>query len=256
MKRDRQAALERFEAAVELPLVILAIAMIPLLVVPLLIDLPGPVEAAFIALDWFIWAAFAFEYLVRLTLTTERWRFIKREWPSLLLVVLPFLRPLRVVRSGRALRILRLGRLVGALGTLVKDGRNLLFRHNLHYAVLITFVVVLGSATAVLAVEEGAGGSIDSLGDALWWAVTTVTTVGYGDQYPTTPAGRGIAAFLMLSGIALFGVLTANIAAFFVEQDQEDDPVVAKVDEILRRLERIEERVAGDVATEPGPPPE
>ncbi|MDP1803815.1 MAG: potassium channel family protein, partial [Acidimicrobiales bacterium] len=115
---------------------------------------------------------------------------------------------------------------------------------NLHYAVLITFVVVLGAATAVLAVEEGAGGSIDSLGDALWWAVTTVTTVGYGDQFPVTPAGRGIAAFLMLSGIALFGVLTANIAAFFVEQDQEDDPIVARVDEVLLRLERIEERLA------------
>jgi voltage-gated potassium channel len=255
MRRDRKAALDRFEAAVELPLVILAIAMIPLLVVPLLVDLPGPVEAAFIAFDWFIWAAFAFEYLVRLGLTTERWRFIKREWPSLLLVVLPFLRPLRIVRSARALQVLRLGRLVGALGTVVKDGRNLLFRHNLHYAVLITFVVILGSAAAVLAVEEGAGGSIDSLGDALWWAVTTVTTVGYGDQFPVTPAGRGIAAFLMLSGIALFGVLTANIAAFFVEQDQEDDPMVAKMDEILLRLERLEARLAaGDPPTQPGTP--
>ncbi len=264
MKRDRKAALDRFEAAVELPLVILAIAMIPLLVVPLLVDLPGPIEAAFIAADWFIWAMFAFEYLVRLTLTTERWRFIRpvsgsrtrtncvrlefirREWPSLLLVLLPFLRPLRVVRSARALRVLRLGRLAGALGTVVKDGRSLLFRHNLHYAVLITVVVVLGSAAAALAVEENAGGSIDSLGDALWWAVTTVTTVGYGDQFPVTPAGRGIAAFLMLAGIALFGVLTANIAAFFVEQDQEDDSLAMKVDEVLRRLDRLEQSLAHD----------
>ncbi len=117
--------------------------------------------------------------------------------------------------------------------------------------------MILGSAAAVLAVEEGGGGSIDSLGDALWWAVTTVTTVGYGDQFPVTPAGRGIAAFLMLSGIALFGVLTANIAAFFVEQDQEDDPIVAKIDEVLRRLERLEERLAaGDRATEPSSLPE
>ncbi len=132
MRRDRKAALERFEAAVELPLVILGDRDDSAPVVPLLVDLPGPVEAAFIALDWFIWAAFAFEYLVRLILTTGRWRFIKREWPSLLLVVLPFLRPLRIVRSARALQLLRLGRLVGALGTVVKDGRNLLFRHNLH----------------------------------------------------------------------------------------------------------------------------
>ena len=90
--------------------------------------------------------------------------------------------------------------------------------------------MVLGSAAAAYALEDGAGGTIDSLGDALWWAITTVTTVGYGDMFPVTPAGRGIAAFLMLSGIALFGVLTANIAAFFVEQDQEEgiDPISAK----------------------------
>ena len=61
MKRDRQAALQRFEAAIELPLVVLAIAMIPLLIIPVLVDLPRPVEAAFISADWFIWAAFALE---------------------------------------------------------------------------------------------------------------------------------------------------------------------------------------------------
>jgi voltage-gated potassium channel len=244
MKRDRQAALRRFEAAVELPLVILAIVMVPLLVVPLLVDLPDEIEVGFIAADWLIWAAFAFEYLVRLALTEDRLRFVRREWPSLLLVVLPFLRPLRVVRSARALRLLGLGRLAGALGTVVKDGRQLLFRHNLHYAVLITVVVVVGSAAAAWALEEDGGGAIDSLGDALWWAVTTVTTVGYGDMFPVTPAGRGVAAFLMLSGIALFGVLTANIAAFFVEQDQDDDPLMAKVDEVLRRLDQLDERLA------------
>jgi voltage-gated potassium channel len=243
MKRDRQAALRRFEAAVELPLVIMAIAMVPLLVVPLLVDLPEAVEAALLAADWLIWAAFAFEYAVRLALTTERWRFVRREWPSLLLVLLPFLRPLRVARSARALRLLGLGRLVGALGTVVRDGRTLIFRHNLHYAVLITLVVVLASAAAAWSVEESGTGTIDSLGDALWWAVTTVTTVGYGDLFPVTPAGRGIAAFLMLSGIALFGVLTANIAAFFVEQDQEDDALIGKVDEVLRRLDQLDERL-------------
>ena len=189
MVRDRQAALARFEAAVELPLLLLALAMIPLLVVPLLVDLPEPVEAAVVALDWFIWAAFAFEYAVRLVLSTDRWRFVRREWPSLLLVVLPFLRPLRVVRSARALQMLRLGRLVAALGEVTKGARKLLMRHSLHWAVLITLVVVLASAAAALVVEEGSDGSIDSLGDALWWAVTTVTTVGYGDMFPVTPAG-------------------------------------------------------------------
>ena len=240
---ERQTALERFERAVELPLLILALVMVPLIVLPLLLDLPDGLEASFVAADWFIWAVFAFEYIVRLALTQQRWRFVRREWPDLLIIVLPFLRPLRIVRSARALRLLRLGRLVGVLAKVGQGSRRLLVRHRLNYALLITGVVVLGAAALTFAVEEGGEGSIDSLGDALWWAVTTVTTVGYGDMFPVTPAGRGIAAFLMLAGITLFGVLTANIAAFFVEQEQQSDPTVERLDEVLRRLEQLEQRL-------------
>ncbi len=242
---ERQAALERFERAVEVPLLVLALAMVPVIVVPLLADLPSGLETSLEAVGWFIWAAFAVEYVVRLSLTAQRWRFIRREWPALLIIVLPFLRPLRVVRSARALRLLRLTRLMGVLAEAVQVGRRLLARHKLHYALLITGVVVMGAAALTLAVEDGGGSSIDSFGDALWWAVTTVTTVGYGDMFPVTPAGRGIAAFLMLAGIALFGVLTANVAAFFVEQEQEVSPVTERLDEVLRRLERLERRLEG-----------
>lgn len=225
----------------ELPLLILALAMVPLLIVPLLIDLPNGVEAALTAGEWFIWTAFALEYVTRLALTRERWRFVRREWPDLLIILLPFLRPLRVVRSARALRLLRLGRLAAFLGEATQTGRRVLTRHGLQYAVLVTLVAVVGAAGLVLAVEDGSGGSIDSFGDALWWAITTVTTVGYGDTFPVTPAGRGIAAFLMVSGIALFGVLAANVAAFFVEQqDGHDDEVRDRLDEILRRLDQLE----------------
>lgn len=238
----RTAALERFERAIELPLLLLALAMIPLLVVPLVIDLPAGVERSIVAADWFIWAVFAFEYVVRLVLCPKRWLFIRRNWPDLLIVVLPFLRPLRVVRSARALRLLRLARLGAVLSKTTQQGRRLLVRHGLHYALLISIVAVVGAAALTLAVEEDGGGSIDSFGDALWWSVTTVTTVGYGDTFPVTPAGRGVAAVLMLTGIALFGVLTANIAAFFVEHEQQD-PVVGKLDEVLRRLTALEDRL-------------
>ena len=134
----------------ELPLLLLALAMVPLLVLPLLLDLPGWVEAAFVAADWFIWAAFAFEYIVRLVLSQNRWRFVRRNWADLLIVVLPFLRPLRVVRSARALRVLRLARLVSALGKVGQDGKRLLVRHQLHYALLVIMIVVLGAASLAL----------------------------------------------------------------------------------------------------------
>jgi voltage-gated potassium channel len=246
----RQEALERFERATELPLLLLALAMVPLLVLPLLVDLPAGVEAAFVAADWFIWAAFAVEYLVRLVLSQPRWRFVRRHWADLLIVVLPFLRPLRVVRSARALRVLRLARLGSVLGKVGQDGKRLLVRHHLHYALLVIVIVIFGAASLAFIVEAGSGGSIDSFGDALWWAVSTITTVGYGDTFPVTPAGRGIAAFLMVMGIALFGMLTANITTFFVERvnpadDDTDnampeDAVSARLDEVLRRIDRLE----------------
>ncbi len=245
----RQAALERFERATELPLLLLALAMVPLLVIPLLVDLPSGVKAAFIAADWFIWAAFAFEYVVRLVLSSQRWRFVRRQWADLLIVVLPFLRPLRIVRSARALRLLRLARLGSALAKVGQDGRRLLVRHHLHYALLVIGMVILGAASLVFLVEDGSGGTIDSFADALWWAVTTVTTVGYGDTFPVTPAGRGIAAFLMLTGIALFGMLTASLTTFFVEragtsEEAEEDTLTARLDELLSRIGELERTLA------------
>src|SRR5687768_7580452 len=189
---DRRDALDRFERAVEVPLLVLALLMVPLLVVPLVVDLPTEAGRAFVALDWFVWGAFALEYVVRLALTDQRWRFVRREWPDLLIVVLPFLRPLRVVRSARALRVLRLTRLVAVLGEVGQEARRLLVRHRLHYTLLVTLVVVVGSAALMLAVEDGSAGAIDGFDDALWWAITTVTTVGYGDTFPVTSAGRGI----------------------------------------------------------------
>lgn len=107
---------------------------------------------------------------------------------------------------------------------------------------------MLGAAALVLSLEEGTGGTIDSFGDALWWSITTVTTVGYGDTFPVTPVGRGVAALVMVTGIALFSVLTANVAAFFVERDEEQDAhsVAELLQQILKRLDALEHHLGED----------
>jgi voltage-gated potassium channel len=252
----RQQAFERFQAATELPLLVLALSMIPLLVTPLLVRLPDRVDATFTAIDWFIWAVFAFEYVVRLVLSADRWRYVRREWPNLLIVILPFLRPLRVVRSARGLRILRLSRLVAFTSEIGQESKRFLVRHKLHYALLVSLVAIVGAAAVMLALEEGHGGSINSFGDALWWAITTVTTVGYGDKFPVTAAGRGVAAALMVTGIALFGVLTANLAAFMLERDEDQAPEPAddRLDEVLRQLADLRAQLAGSYCAGCGAP--
>lgn len=234
----REEALRRFEQAVELPLVLLALAMLPLLIAPFFFDPPQGVEEGFLVADWFIWAFFAFEYVVRLVLTPAKAKFLRREWPDLLIILLPFLRPLRVVRSARALRLLRLARLAAFLSEFTQEGRRLLVRRQLHWVLILTLATVVGSAALVYGVEEGRGGPIETFGDALWWAASTITTVGYGDAFPITAAGRGVAVFLMISGITFFGLLTANVAAFFIDQDEGD-----RLDEILRRVQSIEDRL-------------
>jgi voltage-gated potassium channel len=95
------------------------------------------------------------------------------------------------------------------------------------------------AAGSVYLAERGGEGPIQSFGDSLWWAMATITTVGYGDVYPKTPAGRGVAVVLMLLGISLFSILTARIASFFVAPEESDHPH-EELDAIRARLERIE----------------
>jgi voltage-gated potassium channel len=103
--------------------------------------------------------------------------------------------------------------------------------------VLLSVLTLVGVGAAVeLAFEQHApGATIHGFGDALWWAIVTVTTVGYGDTAPVTAGGRGVAVVLMLTGIGLVGVLSATVASYFVGQRAELD-----MTELHRRLDRIE----------------
>lgn len=239
----RGAALERFERAVEVPLLVAALALVPLLAAPVLFDLSPAAEAAFEIADWVIWAAFAAEYVVRLALASKRWEFIRRAWIDLVIVAVPFLRPLRLARSARVLRGLRLVRLAALMARGGRQVRRFFVRHRLHHALAAEAGLLVVAAVLVLRLERNdADGGIATFGEALWWSFTTMTTgVGYGAAVPATLFGHVIGIVLMLAGIALFGVLTANVAAFFVAADQDD-----RLDEVLRRLEAIEAAVRSD----------
>jgi voltage-gated potassium channel len=203
---------------------VLAFLMVPVLLVPLIRPVHGAVAVSVDTADYVIWALFTADYGVRLALSADRMAFVRAHLFDLAVVMLPFLRPLRAVRALRGLRglsglrVLQASRLAAFVGTGLGHAR---------------------------------GGTIHNYGDALWWAVVTVTSVGYGDKYPVTAAGRGVAVVLMITGIALFGVVTASIASYFVEQDQ-DRRVEARLGEVLAVLHRMEARL--DAADRPGPP--
>jgi voltage-gated potassium channel len=250
LARDRAAAFERFSRAVEGPLTILALAMVPLIVLPLVVDLAPAAQSAFLAVDYLIWAIFAAEYAIKLYLAPNRRRFVAHHIPDLIIVLVPMLRPLRVLRSARLLRLLRLARLAAFAAKGIREARSILRHRGLNWVLLIVLVLNLTAAAAVLEFERGnPEANIDSYPDALWWAVTTITTVGYGDRFPMSPAGRGVAVALMIAGIAMFGVITATIAAYFVEQKAEED-LAGRLDQVVQRLDRIEAQLAAGQSNE------
>lgn len=229
-------------------MLVLSLAIIPLLLIPVLVDLPPSAEETFITVDWVIWGLFAAEYLIRLYLAPGKLAFVRNNKVDLVVIVLPFLRPLRVLRSARMLRLLRAVRLATFLARAVKAANNVLTRHKLNYVLLVTGIVVVGAAALVDAFERGSpDANITSFGDALWWAMTTVTTVGYGDRFPTTPGGRGVGVVLMILGIGVFGLLAGSLASYFVEQEEEKtiDPQLAEINARLKRIEGMLETSGG-----------
>lgn len=240
---EQGPAYERFAQAVDGPLMVLAVVFIPVLVVPLAVHLSSGVSTGFQAADFTIWALFAGEFLAKLYLARHRAVFLKTHVPDLVIVVVPFLRPLRVVKSLRLLRALQGLRVLSFTLVALRELRRLLAHRNLHFVLLAVVVLVFVAASFEVEFERHAPGSnIHSYADALWWAVVTITTVGYGDKFPLTGAGRGVAVLLMISGIALFGVLTATLSSYFAQENV--DAAEAQLSEVNARLERIETALA------------
>jgi voltage-gated potassium channel len=229
-------------------MLILAVAMMPVLIIPIVVhNLSTGARSALESADYLIWAIFFLEYLIKISLAPDRWLFVRKNIPDLIVVAVPFLRPLRIVRSIRALRVLRLTRLTAFAGEGVGGAKKTLHSKSANYVLIVTGVLVLLTAVMVLDLDRSVlGSNIKTLPDALWWAITTVTTVGYGDKFPVSPGARAIAVVLMFAGVALYGVLTAAMAAFFVGHKNKSEPAEeptysgAGLDEIMERLRAME----------------
>ncbi|GAA4843512.1 potassium channel family protein [Actinomycetospora corticicola] len=156
---------------------------------------------------WVIWAGFAIDFVGRVVLARRKWRFVLHHPFDLLVIVAPFF------------RFLRLLRLVGVVTSLARVLRDDFRGRVAAYLTVSTSLVGFVAALAAYEAERDApDATITSFGEAAWWVLTTITTVGYGDRYPVTTEGRLVAAGLMLGGIAILGTVTAAIATWFLEQ--------------------------------------
>lgn len=190
---------------------------------------------------WVTWALFTVDLVVRVVMANQRARYLLWHWMDVLIIFLPLLRPLRLLRLVTLLGVVnrRAGsRLRGRIAVYVAGGSVLLG---------------LCAALAVLDAERTSSeANIATFGDAIWWAMTTMTTVGYGDQFPVTATGRIVGVALMVAGIALLGVVTATFASWLIDavraeqeagQDQIED-LRGEVRELHAKIDRLLDRAA------------
>jgi voltage-gated potassium channel len=237
LERRRQLS-ERIERASRLPMVLLSLVFLVAVVLPEIAEVSAELEETLEAVNWLIWAVFAFELGLMTYLAPNRRAYLLHHWIDALTVLLPFLRPLRLLR------------IIVISARLWTEARVLIYQRTFSTIAMTSLISALAAATLVYGVERGGDGPIQTYPDALWWAAATITTVGYGDVFPKTPAGRGIAVLLMLIGISVFGLLTARVAALFVEANEEDHNG-RKLDEVLARLDRLER----ELRSRPDPTP-
>ena len=213
-----QQRLDRWEARAEWPLASVAAVFLAAYSVEVLVQPHGLAARAVELATWLTWAVFTADYAARLYLADDRKQWFRTHLVDLAIVLLPLLRPLRLLRL-----VVLIGVIQKAVGHAIR-GKVIIY--TISGAVLLVYVASL----AVLQAERGhPDAHITDFGQAIWWAITTITTVGYGDMYPVTTTGRVIAALLMIGGISLVGSITATIASWIVQTVAVDDAASAAV---------------------------
>jgi len=211
---DDDSPKARWERRTEIPLAVASLVYLAAYAIQVLArGLPDDLRDLCVAVLLIAWALFAVDYAVRWRLSGQRLRFVRTHWLDTVVLILPLLRPLRVVRVYEAVQR--------------RHGRPRLVLHArvIVYAGLSTVLLGFAGALAVYQQERGApDATMRTFGDAVWWTCSTLATVGYGDIAPVTPLGRLIAIGLMAIGLALLGAVTGTFASWLLQVfSREDD---------------------------------
>jgi voltage-gated potassium channel len=214
----------------------------------------------FFALDlWFIteilyavlWIAFVVEFVAKIIIAKDKLKYIRKEFFVIFIIIFPFLRPLRLFPASRWALVM----LVEQVG----DRFPIIRRLRVLEILLVSSVLVILSADLFLLFETGPDTKFKTFSDAIWFSVVSVATVGYGEIYPQTTAGRILASVLIIFGFSVFGLTTATISSYFVEQNiqsgrrrekrehtelaDEEDTVEVKVNLLLKKIDSLEKQV-------------
>ena len=238
------------ERHTDVPLLLLALAMLPLLLLPQVADLSEGVSGWLDIGNWVIWGVFAAVLLAKLAVAPNRWAYARTHPVELLFVALPLLRPLGLLRALPLLRV------AVAMGVNVSLFSRFFRQRGITFLAVMLIVVMFAGGTLVWLLERDVSGHdalIETPTDAFWWAFITMTTVGYGDHSPATAGGRLIASVITVYGIINFAVIGAMAVAALSQERQR-----TAFAEMREQLAGIQEQLA-DLRAErraDEPPPE
>jgi voltage-gated potassium channel len=225
-EKERYQTLEQLEDWLEEPVLILGFIWLALLVIELVWGLNRVLEIVVLL----IWGIFLLEFLVRLTLAPRKLAFLRQNWLTVISLVLPALRLVRVARFVQLLRLsrtarsLRLVKVIGSLNRGMRALRSSMRRRGFGYVILLTLVILFVGSAGIYAFETGpqVNAGIGDFGDALWFTSMALTTLG-SDYWPRTTEGRVLTFLLALYAFTVFGYVTAALATFFIGREVEDE---------------------------------
>lgn len=236
LSRNRLQLLRKMTNVLETPMALLGLAWFCLMVVDLIRGLSAVGEN----ITTFIWIVFIVDFAIRLTLAPRKLVYIKKNWLTVVALLLPALRVLRFARVLRGLARLRGLPLVRILASINRSMRALgetMERRGVGYVMAITLVVTLAGAAGMLHFEgrTGAENGIDDFWSALWWTAMMMTTMG-SEYWPRTGEGRVLCMFLAIYAFGVFGYFTGTIATYFIGRDHDGANDTATV-QALRELQ-------------------
>lgn len=222
VETQRVRLLVQLEQMLERPMIALSLVWVALVAIELAHGLTRPVEIAGLV----IWALFGIDFLLKLTIAPRKWLFLRRNWATVLSLLLPAFRLLRIGRALRAARVLRGVRFAKVLGSLNRGMRALrrsMRRHGFGYVVALTLLVMCSAAAGMMAFErEGPNHAVfATYSSSLWWTAMLMTSLG-SEYWPKTGGGRALTLVIALYSFAVFGYITATLASFFIDRDEEE----------------------------------
>lgn len=235
----RELRAQRMQHRFEWPVVVAALLTIPILIIQES-DFGEPWGTVSTVLNWGTWLVFFAEAVVMLAVVPDRRKWLRAHLLDIAVVVFtPPFAP-QAWQNGRLFRLVRLLRVFRVLAL-----RRLLSLEGMKYAAMVALGTIIVGGAVFAGVEQHQG---ISTWDGIWWAITTVTTVGYGEIYPHSTGGRIIAISIMLVGIGFVALLTAFIADRFinlsVEAEEKEDLILAELRAINARLDDLEAGVS------------